>query len=40
MNIEEFQEALFSQGRAAGLDDMEIYVSQSKEFNVRSSHEH
>ncbi len=35
MNIEEFQEALFAQGRAAGLDDMEIYVSQSKEFNVK-----
>ena len=35
MNIQEFRDRVFEAGRAAGLDDMEIYVSQSKEFSVR-----
>ena len=35
MNIQDFKDRVFEAGRAAGLDDMEIYVSQSKEFSVR-----
>lgn len=35
MNIQQFKDRVFEVGRSAGLEDMEVYVSQSKEFSVR-----
>lgn len=35
MDIREFKEQVFKAGLAAGLEDMEIYVSRSNDFSVR-----
>lgn len=35
MDIREFKDQVFAAGREAGLEEMEVYVSRSKDFSVR-----
>lgn len=35
MDIRDFKDQVFAAGRKAGLEDMEVYVSRSKDFSVR-----